>query len=182
MKKNDRCLSNETLDRLLFEIRNEPERKNEEEFLRQKKAELLCLLSDCFSPEPKESSNRKAYSSDHTQIKHVAHILHDRLSENPDLNTLARIACMSPSKLKYTFKAITGYSIGQYRKRLRLEKSLQLLADPQLPLAEVARQLGYSKLDSFHLFFERATGMRPAEYRNYVSSHASEEPPRPFLF
>lgn len=122
MRENKQRLSGETLDRLLFEIRNEPAPGGETEFLQQKKAELLRLSAVRLSLEPVNPSSESKYSSDYTQIEQTAHLLRDRLSENPDLNTLARIACMSPSKLKYTFKAITGYSIGQYRRRLRLEK------------------------------------------------------------
>jgi AraC-like DNA-binding protein len=181
LRENKQRLSGETLDRLLFEIRNEPAPGGETEFLQQKKAELLRLSAVRLSPEPVNPGSKNKYSSDYTQIEQTARILRDRLHENPDLNTLARIACMSPSKLKYTFKAITGYSIGQYRRRLRLEKSLQLLADPHLSFAEIARQIGYRKPGSFSIFFEKATGMRPAEYRSYITSHTSEKADPPLF-
>jgi len=47
----------------------------------------------------------------------------------------------------------------------RFKKSLRLLAETDLKLAEIAEQLHYANLSNFQRFFKRRTGVSPNKYR-----------------
>ena len=79
--------------------------------------------------------------------------------------TLARLAKMSVSKLKYCFKEVTGCSVSEYTSALRMSQAKQLLQTTDLPIGEIAEMTGYKHGRSFTSAFRRAAGVSPREYR-----------------
>lgn len=98
----------------------------------------------------------------------VRRILRRHLSQEPPL--LAGIAevgaevGLSPQTLRRHL-AREGQGFRALRDALRCEAALALLARPQLPLAEVARRLGFSEVSTFHRAFRGWTGEAPGQYR-----------------
>ncbi len=72
---------------------------------------------------------------------------------------------MSPSKLKYTFKAATGKTIGKYRQQIRIEKSEQLLRFSEWDISSIAEKMGFHSASHFTTFFKRERGITPRKYR-----------------
>jgi len=63
------------------------------------------------------------------------------------------------------FKRHTGISYAEYLKALRLEKAEQLLVTTELPVEEIARQVGYKSESHFYrLIYEKFHAL-PAEIR-----------------
>ncbi len=58
-----------------------------------------------------------------------------------------------------------GLSFGDILKAARHELALHYIADPDLPLTEIAYRLGYSELSAFSRAFRNWTGMSPQRYR-----------------
>ena len=54
----------------------------------------------------------------------------------------------------------------QYIVQLRMERAKTLLSDSDLPLAEVAAQVGFADQSHFSSTFRRTTAMTPRSYRN----------------
>lgn len=78
---------------------------------------------------------------------------------------LARRACMSPTKFKAVFKAATGFAAGRYVTQTRMEKAAALLRETDLPVAEVAHRVGYTKAGAFTEAYLSFTGCLPSEAR-----------------
>lgn len=58
-----------------------------------------------------------------------------------------------------------GQGFRALRDALRRDAAIEYLARPQLPLAEIARRLGFSELSTFHRAFRHWTGLSPGQYR-----------------
>ena len=64
-----------------------------------------------------------------------------------------------------SFKDVYGTSIAAHLKKHRMEKAAQLLRETDLPVAEVARQVGYESQSKFTAVFKEQYGQLPKEYR-----------------
>jgi AraC-like DNA-binding protein len=82
------------------------------------------------------------------------------------VEVLAKIACMSPSKLKYCFKRSFNRNIYEYVTEIRMEKAKRLLADTDLAIEIVASEIGYKKSGAFAAAFRKYAGILPKEYRS----------------
>lgn len=92
----------------------------------------------------------------------VAHNLERPLS----IKRLARVAHWSPFHFARTFHEVAGETPHGYVKRLRLEKAEELLATSELPLAEIARRVGFGSPSHFAAVFREHAGMPPSQYRS----------------
>lgn len=83
--------------------------------------------------------------------------------------TLARLAAvvnLSPFHFHRQFKQSAGLTPRKYIYQLRIERAKTLLCDSDLPLADVAIQVGFADQSHFTVSFRRATSMTPRTYRN----------------
>ncbi|OBY78152.1 hypothetical protein BBG47_18050 [Paenibacillus sp. KS1] len=92
------------------------------------------------------------------------------------LDQLAKLACMSPTKLKYTFKKSYNCTISEYISRIRMQKAKHALEHTQISIGELARNLGYKKTRSFSDYFYAHTGLLPSEYRKLAHGSISLHP------
>lgn len=82
------------------------------------------------------------------------------------LRRLAGIAGLSPSHFATAFRRSTGLPPHRYVLERRVERARELLlADPRLPLAEVAYALGFPSQAHFTTVFRRLVGATPGAYR-----------------
>ena len=92
--------------------------------------------------------------------------------EGADAETLARIACMGQTKLRAEFKRAFGCTITGYLQRRRMADASRLLAESDMPLAQVAAAVGYRTPERFKELFEREMGCSPAAYRKALAPRA----------
>jgi AraC family transcriptional regulator len=81
------------------------------------------------------------------------------------LEDLAGEAAMSTFHFAREFKRATGTTPHQHLIRFRVERAKSLLAESQLPLAEVGLRTGFSHQSHFTRLFRRLTGTTPQSYR-----------------
>ncbi|MBI5802300.1 MAG: helix-turn-helix domain-containing protein [Verrucomicrobia bacterium] len=97
---------------------------------------------------------------------HLAFRLHCPLK----LTDVAReVAYTSPGNLSRLFRQHHGLSFQAYLQKLRLEKSAELLHTTRLPVARIARRVGYRDVSRFGQHFKRLTGETPRNYRESSS-------------
>ena len=63
------------------------------------------------------------------------------------------------------FKRATGMTVGNFIIHVRLERSRHILAQTNLPVTEIAEQVGYQDASYFSRLFRKRTGMTPESYR-----------------
>jgi AraC-like DNA-binding protein len=81
------------------------------------------------------------------------------------VQTVADHFGLSISNLSHQFKSSTGENIAAHISALRIGYAKELLTLTDLPVSEIAGQLGYFQASSFIKKFKGREGMTPGEYR-----------------
>lgn len=81
------------------------------------------------------------------------------------VDNLARIAGMSRSAFAAAFRRAFGQSPMSLIKLVRLRRASELLVTTALPVAEVAKRVGFSSRSNFSLSFSQLHGMDPSGFR-----------------
>jgi AraC-like DNA-binding protein/ligand-binding sensor protein len=94
----------------------------------------------------------------------------ENLGEALSLTQVARAASMSAFYFCKVFKAAVGLTFTDYVARTRVEKTKQMLLDPNVRISEAAFAAGFQSLSQFNRVFRRITGEAPTTFREH--SHA----------
>lgn len=94
--------------------------------------------------------------------------IRDDLAARPSLAGLAAVVGVHPVTLARAFRRAYGCTVGEYIRRLRIERASQQLADTSRPLAEIALGAGFSDQSHFSNEFRRHTGFSPSRFRRAV--------------
>ncbi len=100
--------------------------------------------------------------------KRCLELLHARLSEDISLDELAAEAQLSPFHFARMFKQSLGAPPRVYLTRLRVEKACELLKQTDLPITEIALEVGYSSNQVLARVFHKHMRMSPSDYRRAV--------------
>ncbi len=90
----------------------------------------------------------------------------DEHMDNPDfgVDMLARKVAMSQPVLYKKLKAVTGMSVNDFVKSLRLKKAAELIRTRQHTVYEVAYMVGYNDRKYFSREFKKQYGKTPSEF------------------
>jgi AraC family transcriptional regulator len=94
--------------------------------------------------------------------------MRQRLSEDISLDDLAAEARLSPFHFARMFKQSLGVPPRVYLTRLRVEKACELLEHTDLPVTEIAFEVGYSSNQVLARVFLKHRHMSPSDYRRAV--------------
>lgn len=87
----------------------------------------------------------------------------DFLQLPPELKALTKSIGASEKTITRIFQRETGLGYQAWRQQWRLLKSIELLSE-EMPLMEIALQLGFSSDSAFAQFFKKMTGKTPKQY------------------
>lgn len=113
------------------------------------------------------SAQESARSEDSTDqlVQRAQGLIRDRLSESLTVATLAGILEVSREHLSRVFRAQTGQSPHAYILRQKMLLACRLLKDGDLPIAEIARQAGFSDPAHFVRRFKGLLHLTPGRFR-----------------
>lgn len=77
----------------------------------------------------------------------------------------ARAVAMSVSRFSRAFRRATGKSFVAYLNGVRVARAQELLEESEIPVAQIAYEVGFSNQSYFGLMFRRDVGMTPGRYR-----------------
>lgn len=111
-------------------------------------------------------SEKKAQRENPGNIVEVLrqHIVVSLGNGNLSMNKVARDMGMTAWQLQKRLKDY-GISFQELTRKAREELALRYVADPGMPLTEIALSLGYSELSAFSRAFRQWAGMSPLQYR-----------------
>lgn len=95
-------------------------------------------------------------------------LMRSRLSEDISLDALAAEARLSSFHFARMFKQSVGVPPRVYLTRLRVEKACELLEMTDLPVTEIAQEVGYSSNQVLARVFANHRLMSPTDYRRAV--------------
>lgn len=87
------------------------------------------------------------------------------LNETIELETLAKISCLSKDHFIRLFKKKLGNTPLQYINQKKIEKAQLLLITEDISVKEIAFQLAFEDYSYFNRLFKKITGVTPQKYR-----------------
>ena len=126
-------------------------------------AQLLSALSNQVfiqreNSEPPVIAKARAFIAEHQ-------------TEALTLGQVAKAVNVSSYYFCKMFKKIAGINFTEYVARARIEKSKNLLLNPNLRISEVAFEVGFQSLTHFNRVFKKILGQSPTQYRAQLVSH-----------
>lgn len=100
-----------------------------------------------------------------TRLSRALHAIFEQPAAAFTLDGLAMIAGMSRSAFAAAFRRAFGQSPMSLVKLVRLRRASELLVTTALPVADVAKRVGFSSRSNFSLAFSQLHGMDPSRFR-----------------
>ncbi|MGJ7542404.1 cupin domain-containing protein [Variovorax sp. LT1R16] len=98
-------------------------------------------------------------------IRQVLILMHGNLDHGWTLEELSQQVGLSRSTLAERFRTAMGDTPLNHLRTLRMQKAIQLLADTQHTLEQIAVAVGYQDAFGFSKVFKRTTGQSPRRFR-----------------
>lgn len=92
------------------------------------------------------------------------------LDQSLKLEVVAQVACFSPYHFHRVFRLLTGESLNEFVKRVRLERALALLSrqrpapGPRPSLTDIAFECGFASSSDFARCFRQRYGTAPSQF------------------
>jgi len=125
---------------------------------------LIHLLA-CLKQDQKLSDAQILPETGDNLIRTVNRMISSRQEEPCTVFRLARAMNISESRLRTLFRQTAGVPLGSYIQNYRFTRSMALLRNTNLPIADVAEQSGFGSLPAFSRAFKKQTGQTPYNYR-----------------
>lgn len=136
--------------------------------------ELLSLTTAVLEADPADSNGDIAFTArELAMFARAQEILSDDAGGRLTIADLARELGTNATKLKSGFKLLYGMTIFNYRNHHRMTRAMEMLADPDIPIALIAHTVGYDHQASFTTAFKAYFGLPPKEARKLAANTAS---------
>ena len=121
----------------------------------------IILARSCSQKKPASSMA----ADDRKRLSQMEAYIHRHCAEELPLPLLASIACMSVSKLKYSFQSVYGCTVSEYIADVRMRQAQILLENGEDTVSQVAGKVGYMRPSSFSKAFKEKVGVLPKDYK-----------------
>jgi AraC family transcriptional regulator len=101
----------------------------------------------------------------HTKLKPVIRFLEQNYNVPLNLEEVAKLAALSPYHFHRVFKSVTGETLNEFLRRLRLQKAAHDLFYNKPPIIDVALEQGFSSSQNFAKAFRKHFDLSPSEVR-----------------
>jgi YesN/AraC family two-component response regulator len=136
-----------------------------------KQLDSIIKLLSIFAQHLAMLSNQVVVQHEHSEppvITRAKEFIHEHQAENLRLGHVAKAVNTSTFYFCKIFKKVTGINFTDYLSRVRIEKSKNLLLNPNLRVSEIAFEVGFQSLTHFNRVFKKILGQSPTEYRAHL--------------
>lgn len=155
------------LEKLFYAIQEEYERETDVS-MRVIVSYLQCLLVE-INRAYKEKTLTKGTFRKQLKLKEIVSksidYVEEHYTEDINLTRVADFAGVSPSYLSSEFKKETGISFIDYMSVKRIQAAKEILETTNLPITDIAFQIGYKNVTHFNLVFKKFVGKSPSKFR-----------------
>ena len=99
------------------------------------------------------------------KIKKIEHFLRENLDHRWTLQEISIQFQIPVSVLRRNFERVFGVTMADHMRRIRAEKSKEMLLNTQKSIGEIAAELGYDNASKFSKAFRMYTDLSPSMYR-----------------
>lgn len=100
-------------------------------------------------------------------IMNILSYLDSHYTQNPSIDELCKIACLSRAQFMKRFKLAVGSSYKTYLNTYKVRAAQKLLINTDRSITEISEQLGFCNANYFCNVFKNIIGMSPLDYRRY---------------
>lgn len=98
-------------------------------------------------------------------INEIHSLLTADLKRRYTIEELSSMFHINITTLKSTFKSTFGSPIATYMKEYRIKSAMIMLQSTDMPISDIAREIGYANQSKFTQAFKDITGTSPTNYR-----------------
>ena len=98
-------------------------------------------------------------------VRRISEYIDNNIEQRITVEVLANLACLSVSYFVRAFKQSNGVTPHEYLMRRRVQLTIKLLSDTDMPLSEIAHAAGFVDQSHFARRFRQHVGMSPRDYR-----------------
>lgn len=121
---------------------------------------LVSVLNKYLKSKPGSKKKAPAWAQE------LKEIIQDHIDTNLNLKELSKGLDINPSYLSREFsRYFDNMSFGEYIRKQRIEKAIELMENPSYSLTEIAYLTGFSDQSHFNRIFKKHTGQNPSEFR-----------------
>jgi AraC-like DNA-binding protein len=121
---------------------------------------LVTVLNNYLKNKPGSKKKVPAWAQE------LKEIIQDHIDTNLSLKELSKGLEINPSYLSREFsRYFDDMTFGEYIRKQRIEKAIELMKNPSYSLTEIAYLTGFSDQSHFNRIFKKHTGQNPLEYR-----------------
>ena len=125
------------------------------------------LFIDVFNKFIKQKSAQKKTP---VWVKELKEIIQDQIDTNLNLTNISKSLDIHPSYLSREFsKHFNNLSFGEYIRKLRIEKAIDLIKVNSYSLTQIAYLTGFSDQSHFTRIFKQYTGKTPSVYKKEIA-------------
>lgn len=118
---------------------------------------------------------KNTYKKEPAWAKEVKAILQDHIDTNLNLKEISKTLNIHPAYLSREFsKYFNNLSFGEYTRKLRIEKAIELMHNSSVSLTEIAYITGFSDQSHFTRIFKIHTGKNPSVYRKELKKSKAD--------
>lgn len=117
---------------------------------------------------------KTTYKKTPAWAKELKEIIQDHIDTNLTLKEISKDLDINPAYLSREFsKYFDNLSFGDYIRKLRIEKAIELLNNSDYSLTEIAYLTGFSDQSHFTRIFKQHIGKNPSDYKKEVKKSKS---------
>ena len=152
----------------------------QEELGERSQDELSLLLTQLLLVMLRQEEVDAATAARETRAAQVIRHLHEHYTERIELTALAELFYVSRHHLSREFRRHTGTTIISYVNELRVDQARRLLIETELPVAQIATDVGFTTVTHFNRVFQARMSATPLRVRAERPDHlpSRRSPPR----
>lgn len=159
IRRDDAELGSEQLVKLYLEI-----------FL----VKLLRKTSRSCDNKPQSFAPRE--KQDDTTVRAMMAYMREKLDAKLSLADMSEALHVSKTRLKELFKRKTGFTVMEYRAKLRIDQAKTSIREQAHNMTEISQSLGFGSVHHFSKAFKKSTGMSPSEYAKSIKLKVEAKP------
>lgn len=110
-----------------------------------------------------EINERKSHNP---HINQAIEYIYSHMSEHVSLSAIAKHLHLSREYTAALFKRETGMTLSEFTNERKLAMAVRMIREGEMPLCDIARELGYENYGYFSRLFKERYGSSPTKFKN----------------
>ncbi|MEW6376696.1 MAG: AraC family transcriptional regulator, partial [Thermodesulfobacteriota bacterium] len=139
------------------------------ELARIRDQETLCLWVVKVLEKLMDGIYQTRHAKNYQRLMRASEFVETHYNDSLTVEQIGKVVCLSPSRLSHIVKEEWGLTLGEYISKVRIEKAKVLLKDKELPISQVALEVGFPDQSYFTKVFKKIEKCTPKAFRQNVS-------------